>query len=143
MVLVPKHWKSRSPPGIAAGGQRKETTHSQSQRADPQGRPFWRLCTPANGAAGWSSPVARQAHNLKVVGSNPTPATSRYKRRYPSGGGGVRVFGHDLSGPDARLIKETGSMVLLTSVLKTMRHAKRMMPCAGASGASRDFRIDR
>jgi hypothetical protein len=26
-------------------------------------------------AAGWSSPVARQAHNLKVVGSNPTPAT--------------------------------------------------------------------
>src|SRR5262245_16512409 len=26
------------------------------------------------GDAGWSSPVARQAHNLKVVGSNPTPA---------------------------------------------------------------------
>src|SRR6185369_14600786 len=26
-------------------------------------------------AAGWSSPVARQAHNLKVVGSNPAPAT--------------------------------------------------------------------
>ena len=25
--------------------------------------------------AGWSSPVARQAHNLEVVGSNPTPAT--------------------------------------------------------------------
>ena len=24
--------------------------------------------------AGWSSPVARQAHNLKVVGSNPTPS---------------------------------------------------------------------
>ena len=28
--------------------------------------------------AGWSSPVARQAHNLKVVGSNPTPATKNY-----------------------------------------------------------------
>ena len=27
------------------------------------------------GDAGWSSPVARQAHNLKVVGSNPAPAT--------------------------------------------------------------------
>src|SRR5262249_12302156 len=27
-------------------------------------------------AAGWSSPVARQAHNLKVVGSNPTPTTT-------------------------------------------------------------------
>src|SRR5438445_8771 len=25
--------------------------------------------------AGWSSPVARQAHNLKVTGSNPVPAT--------------------------------------------------------------------
>ncbi len=30
------------------------------------------------GIAGWSSPVARQAHNLKVVGSNPTPATNNY-----------------------------------------------------------------
>jgi hypothetical protein len=26
--------------------------------------------------AGWSSPVARQAHNLKVTGSNPVPATN-------------------------------------------------------------------
>ena len=35
--------------------------------------------------AGWSSPVARQAHNLKVTGSNPVPAsrtshTSRHLR---------------------------------------------------------------
>ena len=30
--------------------------------------------------AGWSSPVARQAHNLKVVGSNPTPATKQCRR---------------------------------------------------------------
>src|SRR4051812_30496539 len=30
--------------------------------------------TPTN--AGWSSPVARQAHNLKVTGSNPVPATT-------------------------------------------------------------------
>jgi hypothetical protein len=30
------------------------------------------------GDAGWSSPVARQAHNLKVVGSNPTPATNLF-----------------------------------------------------------------
>ena len=29
-----------------------------------------------NQNAGWSSLVARQAHNLKVVGSNPTPATT-------------------------------------------------------------------
>src|SRR5262249_369143 len=29
---------------------------------------------------GWSSPVARKAHNLEVVGSNPTPATSKRTR---------------------------------------------------------------
>jgi hypothetical protein len=29
--------------------------------------------------AGWSSPVARQAHNLKVIGSNPIPATRQWK----------------------------------------------------------------
>ena len=27
--------------------------------------------------AGWSSPVAREAHNLEVAGSNPAPAISR------------------------------------------------------------------
>ena len=34
--------------------------------------------------AGWSSPVARQAHNLKVTGSNPVPATKQYNG-LPSG----------------------------------------------------------
>ncbi len=33
------------------------------------------------GIAGWSSPVARQAHNLKVTGSNPVPATNLTARR--------------------------------------------------------------
>jgi hypothetical protein len=31
--------------------------------------------------AGWSSPVARQAHNLKVTGSNPVPATRQNAAR--------------------------------------------------------------
>lgn len=31
------------------------------------------------GDAGWSSPVARQAHNLKVVSSNLAPATKEIK----------------------------------------------------------------
>ena len=35
--------------------------------------------------AGWSSPVARQAHNLKVAGSNPAPATTFTEPRYASG----------------------------------------------------------
>jgi hypothetical protein len=36
--------------------------------------------------AGWSSLVARQAHNLKVVGSNPTPAPNegRFRQREPA-----------------------------------------------------------
>ena len=29
-------------------------------------------------SAGWSSPVARQAHNLKVTGSNPVPASKHH-----------------------------------------------------------------
>src|SRR5262249_43036538 len=40
--------------------------------------------------AGWSSPVARQAHNLKVVGSNPPPAT-KY-RPPPTGVAGVCIM---------------------------------------------------
>ena len=32
------------------------------------------------GIAGWSSPVARQAHNLKVTGSNPVPATKLVRK---------------------------------------------------------------
>ena len=39
--------------------------------------------------AGWSSPVARQAHNLKVAGSNPAPATKKQK----PGSSGLLLFG--------------------------------------------------
>ncbi|MGF6259032.1 hypothetical protein OKW20_006159 [Ensifer sp. LBL] len=38
--------------------------------------------------AGWSSPVARQAHNLKAAGSNPAPATKSKQKpawRNPAG----------------------------------------------------------
>src|SRR5438309_4135331 len=51
MVLRLKARKSRSSPGLAGPPQRDGSD------------------------AGWSSPVARQAHNLKVEGSNPSPAT--------------------------------------------------------------------
>ena len=46
------------------------------------------------GDAGWSSPVARQAHNLKVVGSNPTPAT---KTNTPPSSAGFCFRGDDLN----------------------------------------------
>ena len=39
------------------------------------GRPIYSLCRHRHTDAGWSSPVAREAHNLEVVGSNPAPAT--------------------------------------------------------------------
>ena len=56
--------------------------HRQTRQVQPKPR----IPSPRSGsaprpsgpapAAGWSSPVARQAHNLKVTGSNPVPATT-------------------------------------------------------------------
>ena len=81
MVLVPKHWKSRSSPGIIADGLGTNPfTISKKPLPVHTARRLFRLWIPSRrhtyGTAGWSSPVARQAHNLKVVGSNPTPATT-------------------------------------------------------------------
>src|SRR4051812_2624351 len=75
MVLRLKARKSRPPPGPPSRHQaRLDTTASQGRRhsaakvsKDPR---------PWGNVAGWSSPVARQAHNLKVAGSNPAPATT-------------------------------------------------------------------
>ena len=68
MVLRLKARESRSPPGPPKGC------------TPPPPNTFGGLTLPLRChrrfAAGWSSPVARQAHNLKVVGSNPTPATN-------------------------------------------------------------------
>ena len=60
--------------------------HSELGRENPQRRWYFVLrhgrvgrCRALKSQlldAGWSSLVARQAHNLKVVGSNPTPATN-------------------------------------------------------------------
>ena len=60
MVLLLKQWKSRASPGITAREYKN---------------PFTCLTT-FHSVAGWSSPVARQAHNLKAAGSNPAPATT-------------------------------------------------------------------
>src|ERR1700757_3072569 len=66
MVLRLKARESRSPPGLLKG----------CNRQDPSSRSLIRRRYPlaAKFDAGWSSPVARQAHNLKVIGSNPIPA---------------------------------------------------------------------
>ena len=60
MVLRLKARESRSPPGPPTAPHRQPPTPPSS---------------PPHPRAGWSSPVARQAHNLKVAGSNPAPAT--------------------------------------------------------------------
>ncbi len=58
MVLRLKARESRSPPGPPKGYQVHIPCPTITKHPD----------------AGWSSPVARQAHNLKVTGSNPVPA---------------------------------------------------------------------
>ena len=73
MVLRLKARESRSPPGLPDGYMIVSLPYRASRylRAYLLEQLF-----PYNAAlaAGWSSPVARQAHNLKVAGSNPAPA---------------------------------------------------------------------
>jgi len=72
MVLRLKTWESRSPPNLKRNTALSTINTHQTQRA-------LHSISSAHTIAGWSSPVARQAHNLKVVGSNPTPATKIHK----------------------------------------------------------------
>jgi hypothetical protein len=94
MVLSLKAWESRSLPGLPSTDL--DTSHELffstprgvAYRNPSCGRRWLKgqvaetgtpdVCFPIpvlRIAAGWSSPVARQAHNLKVIGSNPIPAT--------------------------------------------------------------------
>ena len=65
MVLRLKAWESRSLPGLPDGYMIVLRVVPVLSNSSSLTLPF---------AAGWSSPVARQAHNLKVAGSNPAPA---------------------------------------------------------------------
>jgi hypothetical protein len=67
MVLRPKTRESKSPPDLTRSPL---PPHPKAHNAPQKGPP-----DPTHLAAGWSSPVARQAHNLKAAGSNPAPAT--------------------------------------------------------------------
>ena len=77
MVLCLKTRESRSPPDPHNAVHQ----HSLTTITDPAPGHRARSRTgaapdkPHRLGAGWSSPVARQAHNLKVTGSNPVPAT--------------------------------------------------------------------
>ena len=94
MVLHLKVWESKSPPNlinnINVSLYDDKTLMTRDGAARSTGRNLHRrLLKPASPRqahyltkqyapkdAGWSSPVARQAHNLKVAGSNPAPATN-------------------------------------------------------------------
>ncbi len=55
----------------SSGFRRRSSDESETPPARKPPRERRNVTT----TAGWSSPVARQAHNLKVTGSNPVPAT--------------------------------------------------------------------
>ena len=66
---------------FALGKNLKKTTFCLRQKSGGDANSSSLLCreNPIGiyaGNAGWSSPVARQAHNLKAAGSNPAPATN-------------------------------------------------------------------
>ena len=75
--------------------------------------------------AGWSSPAAREAHNLEVVGSNPTPAT--FSRGLPPLTGGnpslfplinnqSNYFFIDRKRAEKPLLKFPGRQILLEGI---------------------------
>ena len=74
MVLRLKTRESRSLPGLPSIWI-QALSKPYFVRKYTFGRTLRGLGPPVLGDAGWSSPVARQAHNLKVAGSNPAPAT--------------------------------------------------------------------
>ena len=91
MVLRLKAWESRSLPGPQSPDTASPCRHLSFTttaaacrhliRPQPYGGPDLHFrataleCSTTD--AGWSSPVARQAHNLKVAGSNPAPAPNK------------------------------------------------------------------
>src|SRR5271168_549618 len=87
---MPACWPNRStsPPmpcfreWLAGIKDQRKKTLAQKRAVDPRARQFASsMRIRYHGFAGWSSLVARRAHNPEVVGSNPTPATMGALRR--------------------------------------------------------------
>ena len=81
--------------------------------------------------AGWSSPVARQAHNLKVVGSNPTPATreiSGFSDISSKSGSSVTVLSANRWAPlSCNGVQQSADRELWPlAILKRLRDVKRL-----------------
>jgi hypothetical protein len=95
-----------------------------ARSADP---PASRPSVPPGGSAvaGWSSPVARQAHNLKVAGSNPAPATNQLSLttapKHPLAGPLVR--------PQPRQRANTSSRKQASPAVPSRARRPRHCPC--------------
>ena len=142
MVLSLKRWKSRSSPGIAAS----EYGLNPFTCLAPRGRLRLRSSEAFAlqgyiGGAGWSSPVARQAHNLKVTGSNPVPATNpkpAAERSTASGRppresvGGLSAFGR----PPKRgvMLAPCDQMPACPADCRDGRSRSRQSPCSALAG---------
>ena len=80
-------------------------------------------------AAGWSSSVARRAHNPKVVGSNPTPATIEGPGRSHDLPGPLLFSGRRVKPPVWRelLLRCFGDATLAgRGAVRSIRHLRRM-----------------
>ena len=68
-----------------------------------------------DGSAGWSSPVARWAHNPKVAGSNPAPATNLSAEKPRSSRGFLPFWGENawlgVGGSVANVVRGMGVRV--------------------------------
>ena len=71
-----RQWYYRSSDGRVGRRQAlKPVRHASTQNIKTHSQRRLHPTSAPRTVAGWSSPVARQAHNLKVTGSNPVPAT--------------------------------------------------------------------
>ncbi len=80
---------NRPTAGVMA--ETRRSSRNPAEESGPLSDPWCRARLPlivsadrAETVAGWSSPVARWAHNPKVAGSNPAPATNEGRRVIPA-----------------------------------------------------------
>ena len=152
MVLPLKRRKSRTSPGFVAGAHVHEGVYIEPIPMLKFGCEASRFTF---GIAGWSSPVARQAHNLKVAGSNPAPATRPRARLhlYPHTGSGFRGL-FRVSGGAGSLLNDEGQHgrhcgyarlsadeIVKTPAVETDRIAARPHRAAGERKAAPVWRL--
>ncbi|WP_411034526.1 hypothetical protein, partial [Shinella sp. BYT-45] len=74
----------------------------------------------------WSSPVARQAHNLKAAGSNPAPATSLIEQAPLETQRGFRVSILQILGGKNRKVDLLLLILALAAPTKNIRRRRRL-----------------